>query len=584
MKLIFEYQDEQISGHVKDIIDSQDRSDNRHRKSCNKEGSSISSKSSSGNGSSSDRCGGSITDLIDKSLVRESLPIPDLSEATVVRHYTNLSRLNYGIDVGLYPLGSCTMKYNPRSNEDISSLEGFKDLHPYSDIDSMQGSLRIMWELEQYLIELTGMESFSLQPSAGAQAELLGLMIAKAFFADCHESKRSAVIIPDSAHGSNPASASMLNYDTLSIPTNNRGNMDFKRFNEVLDDSVAVVMLTNPNTLGLYEEDIMQISDAARTNGSLMYCDGANMNALLGITRPAEQGFDMIHLNLHKTFSAPHGGGGPGAGVLGVRSFLSDYLPVPRIVRKYNVSGLVNLQSTSTNNADSKATTVTLNDGQSFGGTSGHRNEVELRSPARGELEELGDEDTDNENEFVLDYTKRKSVGRIKCFYGNFGTILRAYSYLRSWGSNITKVSEGAILNANYLMSLLKDVYEIPFNRPCAHEFVLTSKKFGNKSALAIAKRLLDYGYHPPTMYFPLIVREALMIEPTETESKQTLDEFATALTRIANELETDPDVVWGAPHTKHIGRLDEVSAARKPNLKWNPSTQADYSPCERID
>ena len=574
MKLIFEYQDEQISGHVKDIIDNQNRSDNHHHKACNYEG---------GSGSN-----GSIIDLIDKSLVRESLPIPDLSEATVVRHYTNLSRLNYGIDVGLYPLGSCTMKYNPRSNEDISSLEGFKDLHPYSNIDSMQGSLRIMWELEQYLIELTGMESFSLQPSAGAQAELLGLMIAKAFFADgIHGNKRAAVIIPDSAHGSNPASASMLGYKILSIPTNVRGNMDFKRFEEVLDDSVAVVMLTNPNTLGLYEEDIMQISDAARTNGSLMYCDGANMNALLGITRPADQGFDMIHLNLHKTFSAPHGGGGPGAGVLGVKSHLSDYLPVPRIVRKHDGCGLVNVHNnTSTTNANTSFTAIhtrTSNNGQSFGARSGHRNVLNLRR-AHGEFDKQGDEDTDNENEFVLDYTKRKSVGRIKCFYGNFGTILRAYSYLRSWGSNINKVSEGAILNANYLMSLLKDVYEIPFNRPCAHEFVLTSKKFGNKSALGIAKRLLDYGYHPPTMYFPLIVREALMIEPTETESKQTLDEFATALTRIADELETDPDVVWGAPHTKHIGRLDEVSAARKPNLKWNPSTQADQSLRERID
>lgn len=532
MKIIFEYQDEQVSGHVKNTLDSGNVSECHSFKPCNKE-------SSTG-------------DLIDGSIIRENLPIPDISEATVIRHYTNLSRLNYGIDVGFYPLGSCTMKYNPKINEDISSLEGFKDLHPYSSTEFTQGSLKIMWELEQYLKVLTGMESFTLQPSAGAQAELLGLMIAKAFFAERQETKRSKVIIPDSAHGSNPASASMLRYQTLSVPTDTRGNMDFTRFKATLDDSVAFVMLTNPNTLGLYEEDILQISDTAHANGSLMYCDGANMNALLGITRPADQGFDMIHLNLHKTFSAPHGGGGPGAGVLGVRSYLSDYLPVPRVVStRHNIMEQQQQQQKQEEQ------------GVDF---------QEIRSEE--EQEEEREEEDKRKHDFVLDYTRRRSVGRIKCFYGNFGTIVRAYSYLRAWGSNISKVSEGAILNANYLMSLLKDTYEVPFKRACAHEFVVTSKKFGSKSALGIAKRLLDYGFHPPTIYFPLIIPEALMIEPTETESKQTLDDFADALIKIANELETDPNVIVGAPHTTYVARLDEVYAARNPNLRWYPDSR----------
>jgi glycine dehydrogenase subunit 2 len=295
--------------------------------------------------------------------------------------------------------------------------------------------------------------------------------------------------------------------------------MDVYKFKESLKEDVALVMLTNPNTLGLFEEKILEISDLAHSNGTLMYCDGANMNALLGITRPSDQGFDMIHLNLHKSFSTPHGGGGPGAGTLGVKSFLSDYLPLPRLVVKH----------------DSK---------------------------------------------FTLDYTKRKSVGMVRYCYGNFGMLVRAYCYIKSWGTNIRKVSENAILNANYLLSLLKDDYELPYNRRCAHEFVLSSKKFGEKSALNIAKRLLDYGFHPPTIYFPLIVREALMIEPTETESKETLDRFASALRSIANEIKENPDIVKGSPYTKSIGRLNEVAAARKPNLRWTTPSQSD----EKID
>ncbi|MBI3842566.1 MAG: aminomethyl-transferring glycine dehydrogenase subunit GcvPB [Thaumarchaeota archaeon] len=441
-------------------------------------------------------------------LIRNELPLPNVSEIEVIRHYTNLSKKNFGVDLGFYPLGSCTMKYNPKINEDVAALEGFRNLHPLSKENCIQGSLQLMWELEQYLKEITGMDTFSLQPAAGAQGELLGLMIAKVYFKQKNK-KRAKVIIPDSAHGTNPATAAMCKYETIVIPSDIRGNIDLQKFKQSLNDEIAVVMLTNPNTLGLFEENILEVCDLAHNNGTLMYCDGANMNALLGITRPGDQGFDMIHLNLHKSFSTPHGGGGPGAGVLGVKSFLSDYLPLPRIIKQ--------------------------------------------------------------NNKYIFDNTKEKSVGKIRSFYGNFGMLVRACSYIMSWGSNIRKVSEHAVLNANYLLSLLKEVYDLPYNRKCAHEFVISSEKFGEKSALNIAKRLLDYGFHPPTIYFPLIVQEALMIEPTETESKETLDRFAFVLRSIAHELRENPQVVNGAPYTTPVGRLDEITAARKPNLRWAP-------------
>jgi glycine dehydrogenase subunit 2 len=447
-----------------------------------------------------------ITIELPNELTRNELPLPNVSEVNVIRHYTNLSRKNFGVDLGFYPLGSCTMKYNPKINEDVAALEGFRNLHPLSKESCIQGSLQLMWELEQYLKEITGMDSFSLQPAAGAQGELLGLMITKAYFKQKNE-KRTKSIIPDSAHGTNPATAAMCKYETIVIPSDTRGNMDLQKFKQSLNDQVAVVMLTNPNTLGLFEENILEICDLAHNNGTLMYCDGANMNALLGITRPGDQGFDMIHLNLHKSFSTPHGGGGPGAGVLGVKSFLSDYLPVPRIIKQ--------------------------------------------------------------NNKYIFDDMKGKSVGKIRSFYGNFGMLVRAYSYLMSWGTNIRKVSEHAVLNANYLLSLLKEVYDLPYDRKCAHEFVISSEKFGEKSALNIAKRLLDYGFHPPTIYFPLIVHEALMIEPTETENKETLDRFAFVLRSIADEIKENPQIVNGAPFTTPVGRLDEVTAARKPNLRW---------------
>ncbi|MGI0088943.1 MAG: aminomethyl-transferring glycine dehydrogenase subunit GcvPB [Nitrosopumilaceae archaeon] len=449
--------------------------------------------------------------LLPKDLTRNELPLPNVSEIDVIRHYTNLSKKNYGIDIGFYPLGSCTMKYNPKINEDVAGLHGFRDLHPLSGEDCIQGSLQLMWELEQHLKEITGMDDFSLQPAAGAQSELLGLMIAKTYFKQKNE-KRTKTVIPDSAHGTNPATAAMCKCKTVVIPTDSRGNMDLHKFKQSLTPDIALVMVTNPNTLGLFEEDILEICDLAHQNGALMYCDGANMNALLGITRPGDQGFDMIHLNLHKSFSTPHGGGGPGAGVLGVKSFLADYLPIPRVSKQ--------------------------------------------------------------NGKYMLDETKRKSVGRIRSFYGNFGMLVRAYSYIISWGTNIRKVSEHAVLNANYLLSLLRDVYDLPYDRKCAHEFVLSSKKFGEKSALNIAKRLLDYGFHPPTIYFPLIVHEALMIEPTETESKETLDKFALALKNIAEEIKENPQVAKEAPYTTPVGRLDEVTAARKPNLRWVPTSK----------
>lgn len=440
-------------------------------------------------------------------LKRRSLPLCDVNEIQIIRHYTELSRKNYGIDTNFYPLGSCTMKYNPRVNEDLAKLPGFSDLHPHMPASHAQGALQVIWELEDNLKEITGMDAFSLQPSAGSQCELLGVMIAKKYFAEKNET-RTKIIIPDSAHGTNPATAAMCKFQTVTIPTDDRGNMDINEFKKAIGPDVAVVMITNPNTLGLYEENLSEIKDLAKENGALMYCDGANMNALLGISKPADQGFDMMHLNLHKTFSTPHGGGGPGGGALGVRSFLEDYLPVPRIKKE--------------------------------------------------------------DEHFVFDYNKEKSVGKLHSFYGNFGILVRALSYLKSWGSDIQKVSQIAVLNANYLFCLLKEDFDVPYDRRCAHEFVLSAKNFGEKSTINIAKRIIDYGFHAPTIYFPLIVKEALMIEPTETESKETLDEFAKVLKTIIKELKEDPELVKNAPHTTP-GRLDEVKAARQLNLRWMP-------------
>jgi glycine dehydrogenase subunit 2 len=441
-------------------------------------------------------------------LKRGSLPLNDVNEIQIIRHYTELSRKNYGIDTNFYPLGSCTMKYNPRVNEDIAKLPGFSNIHPHTPASHAQGALEVIWELEEILKEITGMDAFSLQPAAGSQSELLGVMIAKKYFAEKNET-RTKIIIPDSAHGTNPATAAMCKFQTVTIPTDKRGNMDIDEFKKAIGKDIAVVMITNPNTLGLYEENLSEIKNIAKENGALMYCDGANMNALLGISKPADQGFDMIHLNLHKTFSTPHGGGGPGGGSLGVKLFLEDYLPIPRIKK---------------------------------------------------------------ENEkFVFDSNKEKSVGKLHSFYGNFGIIVRALTYIKSWGVDIQKISQIAVLNANYLFCLLKDDFDVPYDRRCAHEFVISAKNFGEKSTINIAKRIIDYGFHAPTIYFPLIVKEALMIEPTETESKETLDEYAKVLKTIIKELQEEPELVKNAPHTTP-GRLDEVKAARKLNLRWIPN------------
>lgn len=439
-------------------------------------------------------------------LLRIKIPIPELSEVDVVRHFTALSRLNYGVDNGFYPLGSCTMKYNPKVNEDLCRLVGFANLHPLAPESSVQGALQLIHELEKYLCEITGFAAFSLQPAAGAHGELTCCMIAKKHF----EGKRTKVVLPDSAHGTNPASASMCGFEVVEVKSDGRGGVDLAALKATVNSDTALVMITNPSTLGLFDENIEKIAKIVHEAGALLYCDGANLNAMMGITRPADQGFDMMHINLHKTFSTPHGGGGPGSGPIGVTKELEKYLPVPRVI--------------------------------------------------------------ENNGVYSFEYDNRpKSIGKVKAFWGNFGVVIRAYAYIRSQGPGLRKVSEAAVLNANYLMHLLKDDYELPYDRTCCHEFVLSASRqmvYGVHT-MDIAKRLLDCGYHAPTIYFPLIVKEAIMIEPNETESKATLDGFVETMKRIANEAKTNPDILHNAPENTPVGRVDGVLAARKPNLRW---------------
>lgn len=446
---------------------------------------------------------------IPKSHFRQELNLPELSEVDVVRHYTALSVDNFGVDSGFYPLGSCTMKYNPKVNESIASLSGFGGLHPYQSEGLSQGALRLMYELSNHLCEITGMDAFTLQPAAGAHGELTGLIMAKAYFKGKGE-KRKNILIPDSAHGTNPASSVGCGFDTIKIETDSNGNVDLNALNAATDENTAVLMITNPNTLGIFEKNIVEICEIVHSKGALVYLDGANMNALLGIVKPRDMGVDMMHLNLHKTFSAPHGGGGPGSGPLGVREFLKDFLPVP-IVEK------------------------------------------------RG----------DN---YTLEYDRPRSIGRMKTFYGNFGVMVKAYAYIRMLGAKGLKdVAENAVLNANYLMKKLKADYSLPYDVICKHEFVISGEKQLKQGAhtMDIAKRLMDYGFHPPTIYFPLIVKEAMMIEPTETEGKETLDAFADAMHKIAEEIKRDPDVVKNAPHVTTRRRLDGVLASRKPIVRY---------------
>lgn len=457
-------------------------------------------------------------------LLRKDLPLPELAEVDVVRHYMHLSKFNYSVDGGFYPLGSCTMKYNPKIDEDTCRLPGFVFTHPLQPEETVQGNLALMYQLQEWLKEISGFAAVSLQPAAGAHGEFTGLLIMRAYHKSRGDSKRVKILIPDSAHGTNPASAGMMGLQMVQIPSDPRGNVDLKALEAACDDTVLGMMLTNPNTLGLFDENIQAVTALIHKCGGLMYGDGANLNALLGIVRPAELGFDLMHFNLHKTFAVPHGGGGPGCGPVGVASHLADYLP----------------------------------------------------TPLAGVLEEEN-EDTPPLFGYV---TPAKSIGRMKAFHGHFGGgMVRAFTYIAMHGAEGLKdISQYAVLNANYLQARLRKTYHVPFGRICMHEFVAEGHFDGSDvRALDIAKRLMDYNFHPPTNYFPLIVHEALMIEPTETENKDTLDAFAEALMKIAAEAKSQPELLHSAPNTTLFGRMDEVKAARELVLCcWLPEDYAE--------
>jgi glycine dehydrogenase subunit 2 len=450
-------------------------------------------------------------DDLPEELLRDDLRLPELSELDVVRHFTHLSSFNHSIDTGFYPLGSCTMKYNPKVNDQAAALPGFAAIHPYQPEASVQGALQVMHELGSLLAEITGFHAVTMQPAAGAHGELTGMLMMRACLLARGDKQRTKVLVPDSAHGTNPATAAMCGFYTVAIPTDPRGNVDLERLKQEADDETVGLMLTNPNTLGLFEEQVMEITDAVHGAGGLVYGDGANLNAILGAVKPAEVGFDVLHINLHKTFSQPHGGGGPGAGPVAVTRELEPFLPTPVVVER--------------------------------------------------------------EGRFALDYDRPKSIGKVKAFYGHFGVLVRALTYISMHGgSGVREISRAAVLNANYLRVLLQDVYTLPYDRTCMHEFVLSGRrqKAVGVRTLDIAKRLIDFAFHPPTIYFPLIVDEAIMIEPTETESKETLEAFADAMRQIAREAAQEPHLIRGAPHCRVVGRLDEVRAARKPVLRWS--------------
>ena len=449
---------------------------------------------------------------IPKTLQRnQSIHIPTLDETILVRHFHRLSQMNYGIDSGMYPLGSCTMKYNPKICEHIASWDNFSKTHPYQDVSTIQGNLQVIFDLERMLSEITGMDFFCLQPAAGAHGEFLGMLLTRAYHQYNNDEKRDEVILPDTAHGTNPASASMAGYNLIEIPSNKDGTVDIDKLENSLSENTACFMLTNPNTLGIFESDILDISKKVHKSGALLYYDGANINAIMGKARPGDMGFDIVHLNLHKTFATPHGGGGPGSGPVGVKSKLERFLPIPRV----------------------------------------------------GKTEH----DT-----YVFDYDAPDSIGKIKGFYGNFSVILKAYIYILMMGGNgLKEASEIAVLNSNYLIKKIIDSkkYDMPYKNLRKHEFVLSCEKLKQEKqikAMDIAKRLLDHGLHPPTIYFPLIVKEALMIEPTETESKKDLDKYIDTLIKIANE---DPDVIKSAPNNTTVKRVDELGATKNPILNW---------------
>ncbi len=452
-------------------------------------------------------------------LVREEAPaLPEISELQLVRHYTQLSNKNFGIESGPYPLGSCTMKYNPKVNEEVASLDGFANIHPSQNPATAQGALELMYNMQEYLAEILGMDQVTLQPAAGAHGELAGILVIKAFHeANGEGEQRNKILIPDSAHGTNPATAAVTGYQTIEIPSNENGTVDIEGLRAAVGEDTAGIMLTNPNTVGLFEKDILEIVDIIHEVGGLLYYDGANSNANLGITNPGIMGFDVVHTNLHKTFTGPHGGGGPGSGPIGVKEFLAPYLPVPRVEKV--------------------------------------------------------------DDQFILNDAYPESIGRVKGNFGNFGVIVRAYAYIRTMGAEgLRKVSEDAVLNANYLKSRIQDYYETPYkDQYCKHEFVVSANRQVALGANAkdIGKRLLDYGVHAPTTYFPLIVEECLMIEPTETESKEELDFTADAFIQIAKEVEENLSLVTEAPHLTSVRRLDEVTASRRPVLTYDPKASA---------
>lgn len=451
----------------------------------------------------------SVDFIAEKYLRKTPLNLPQLSELETLRHYKELSDKNFCIEKGFYPLGSCTMKYNPKVNELLANLEGFANLHPLQSDEDSQGALELMYNLQNALKKITGMAAISLQPAAGAHGELAGMMVIKKYF-DNKNDKRTKVIIPDSAHGTNPASAKMCGFECVEIKSNEKGQVDIDALKAVLDKDVAAIMMTNPNTLGLFEENILEISKLMHDNGSLLYYDGANFNAIMGYTNPKLMGFDVVHLNMHKTFSTPHGGGGPGAGPIAVVEELKEFLPAP----------IVNF------------------DGEKY----------------------------------FRDYNLKNSIGQVKAFFGNFGVLVRAYAYILMMGKDLKTVSEDAVLNANYLKEKLKGVYELPYDYTCMHEFVLSGNKQKEQgvSTIGIAKKLMDENTHPPTVYFPLIVHEAIMIEPTETESKERLDEFVNVMLKIAREIEENPEEVLKAPQTTPVKKINETLAARQPDLKYN--------------
>ena len=446
--------------------------------------------------------------FLDSAFLRSGkVELPNVGELEVLRHYKELSDKNFCIEKGFYPLGSCTMKYNPKVNELAASLEGFVNLHPHTADENSQGSLKLMYLLQEALKRITGMDAVTLQPAAGAHGELTGMMVVKKYF-EVKGEKRTKVIIPDSAHGTNPASAHMCGFEIISVKSNEKGQVDIEALKEVLDSEVAAIMMTNPNTLGIFEENVLEISKLMHENGSLLYYDGANFNAIMGYTNPKLMGFDVVHLNLHKTFATPHGGGGPGAGPVCVVEKLKEYLPTP----------------------------VVKFDGEKY----------------------------------FKEYNLEHSIGHVRSFYGNFGVLVRAYSYILMMGENLKNATEDAVLNANYLKEKLKKYYYLPYDEPCMHEFVLSGERqkhnFGI-STLNIAKRLMDSNTHPPTVYFPLIVHEAIMIEPTESETKAKLDEFIDTMISIAKECEDDSEKILSAPHTTPVKRVDETLAARHPDL-----------------